>query len=281
MFGPRCMIYGFVNPRTRELRYVGRSSTGMIEPRAHIYNARRGKRGCPHCYNMLRAIFARGLEPIIEVIEALPDDATDDLLNEREKWWIALGRAWGCRLTNLTDGGEGVSGYVFTSEQRARLGIAKRIVMARPDVKERHRAAVRAAHARPEVKANISAASRALHARPEVKKRHRAGICLALARPDVKKRMRASLIEAFARPDVKAKRSAAQLKTQARPEVKAAQRAGLIAALARPDVKARHRAGCIEAFARPEAKEHRRASIRASWVHRHAKEVLLTQQGPL
>ncbi len=38
-----------------------------------------------------------------------------------EKWMIAWGRAQGYRLTNLTDGGEGVSGYKHTPETRVAL----------------------------------------------------------------------------------------------------------------------------------------------------------------
>jgi hypothetical protein len=196
MSEPKNIIYGFTDPTTLELRYVGRSSVGSLEPRAHIYNARGGKRGCPYCYNMLRALFARGLTPVIEVIEALPDDATDDLLDERERWWIALGRAWGCRLTNMTNGGGGLRGYRHTDEMRERS---------------------RARCARPEVKAKMSATARTAQSRPEVRARISAGIRAAMARSETKAKMSASLRAANARPEVKARHGAASRAVLARP----------------------------------------------------------------
>lgn len=41
-----------------------------------------------------------------------------------ERWWIAELREAGYHLLNLTDGGDGVHGYIFTDEQRARLSAA-------------------------------------------------------------------------------------------------------------------------------------------------------------
>jgi len=292
--GSRNMIYGFTDPRTRELRYVGRSSTGMLEPRAHIYNARRGRRGCPYCYNMLRAIFARGLEPVIEVIETLLDDATDDLLNEREEWWIALGRAWGCRLTNLTDGGGGISGYVFTAEQRAKLSASQQKRLAEPEAREKNRAVQRVAQARPDVRSKKSAALRETWSSMERRAKQSAEQCAAWSSHELRARHSVLLREKWASPELRAKQSATahkvkstaearaknravQRKTWASQEIRAKQRATMREVMSTPAMRAKLRA----AWARPEMHAKMSAAAYASWTRRRAKEVLATQQGPM
>src|SRR5262249_51970531 len=45
-------------------------------------------------------------------------------LNDAERWWIAFGRASGWPLTNATDGGEGMSGYIHKETSRARMSVA-------------------------------------------------------------------------------------------------------------------------------------------------------------
>lgn len=47
--------------------------------------------------------------------------SVEDDLAEREMFWIALARAWGCPLTNLTVGGEGTTGYRHTSDARQKM----------------------------------------------------------------------------------------------------------------------------------------------------------------
>lgn len=91
------LIYGLIDPKTRLIRYVGKSSSGMKRPRDH------GKRSCPdtYCRRWVRSLERIGLTYEIVVLEILPDH-TD--LAAAERWWIAYGRGCGWPLTNLTDG---------------------------------------------------------------------------------------------------------------------------------------------------------------------------------
>jgi hypothetical protein len=98
-----CVIYGLYDPRTDELRYVGKTLTHLMRLRynSHIYDGRNAK---THKGRWIAQLLEQGLKPDMKVLHKdLPSDEWQDL--EREL--IAK-----CRdtLTNQTDGGEGVPG---------------------------------------------------------------------------------------------------------------------------------------------------------------------------
>lgn len=95
---PMHLIYGLIDPRTLLIRYVGLSSNGMRRPRNHRWPS------CPdtYCRRWVKSLQRLGLNYKIVVLEVLKDAAD---LDQAERWWIALGRASGWPLTNLTDGG--------------------------------------------------------------------------------------------------------------------------------------------------------------------------------
>jgi hypothetical protein len=95
---PANLIYGLIDPRTRLIRYVGLSSTGMKRPQDHRRSS------CPdtYCRRWVRKLQSRGLDYKITVLEVVKDIVD---LRGAERWWIAYGRACGWPLTNLTDGG--------------------------------------------------------------------------------------------------------------------------------------------------------------------------------
>lgn len=243
------LIYALTDPRDGSVRYIGKSSHGMERPRSHKNLAQRtdGKCQLNHCYNWVRQLLQLGLMYDVVVLEESP---TGDGLSTREIWWIAFAREWGCRLTNLTNGGEGLSGYVWSDEQRMRLGVV-----------------VRAALARPEVKAHKSAMTREFMARPDVKAKQRKGLIAAYSDPVVRARMADAVREALADPVVSAKRKEIARKVHAAPEVRERHRAATIKSLANPEVKEKQRAGLRKAWADPEKRARikdgmRRANLR-------------------
>lgn len=119
MLEPKFLIYGLIDPRNGELRYVGKSTSGMRRPRAHMsllkYETNTYKA------NWLRQLLVEDFKPDIEVLETYE---SADALVEAERFLIAYFRSIGCRLTNLTAGGDGASGYKHTLEGRARISKA-------------------------------------------------------------------------------------------------------------------------------------------------------------
>lgn len=100
----RCWIYALCDPETGEVRYVGR--TDDIKRRLAIHlSAARSSGPRTHCANWIRSLLLQGKEPDVDVLDYVPVDQAHHM--ERE--YIALWRYLiGDRLTNLTDGGDGL-----------------------------------------------------------------------------------------------------------------------------------------------------------------------------
>ncbi len=110
------LIYGLFDPRTEELRYVGKSCSGLERPRQHIKP--RLLKARTHKNSWLKSLLSEGLRPEIDVLE---EHAGPETLNEAERFFIAYFRGIGCRLTNGTDGGDGVSaGRIQSLEEKAK-----------------------------------------------------------------------------------------------------------------------------------------------------------------
>ncbi len=169
----KTLIYGLVDPRTQMVRYVGKSSDGMLRPNTHrspsvLRLYRETTRSI-----WIQELLGLGLDYTVVVLEFIPaPEARSNLcwwrasqnptvINDAECWWIAFGRAAGWDLTNSTEGGEGVPGLVHTTEakrqisdalldrkfsdaHRAKISAAK---LGKPK-SEAHREAIRAARIR-------------------------------------------------------------------------------------------------------------------------------------
>jgi len=149
------LIYGLVDPRDGCLRYIGKSSSGLARPMEH---RRPSKQGLGYKGRWIRDLYSMGLTFSVVVLQELPDKG---ILNQAEIHWIAYFRALGCKLTNLTDGGDGAPPGPKSAEYRAKFsagmmghrnGLGPRSEAARQSMKVKHwskdpeRRAVAAAH---------------------------------------------------------------------------------------------------------------------------------------
>lgn len=118
----RFLVYGLVDPRTHELRYIGASICGLTRPKRHtLPSVLRRERS--HKRNWLLSLIREGLLPRIEVLQFCAD-VTEVMQIECEM--IICAKYQGFSLTNLTDGGMGLTGYTPTSETREKLSRAGR-----------------------------------------------------------------------------------------------------------------------------------------------------------
>lgn len=112
-------IYGLVDPRNGELRYVGKTSQDLAARLASHISERKLR------YRRSRwvtSLHKSGMRPEIFEIETVP-------LSEwqaAEQFWIAYFLALGCRLTNGTEGGDGNTGGRHTDDTKARISASKR-----------------------------------------------------------------------------------------------------------------------------------------------------------
>ena len=119
-----------------------------------------------HKANKIRKIIKDGFEVQVEILyNNLPENiafAIEILLIKK------FGRRdinTGC-LTNQTNGGEGTTGRVATKEQLFDMSERQKLAMAKPEVKSRHKAAVKIAMNTPETKARVSASSKGRIVKP-------------------------------------------------------------------------------------------------------------------
>ncbi len=90
-------IYILLDPRTNEIRYLGKTNDTKERLYGHLYE--KGKLG--HKYKWIQQLKKNGLKPIIEILDTVPKEEEEFW----EKHYISLLKSWGIRLTNFTDGG--------------------------------------------------------------------------------------------------------------------------------------------------------------------------------
>jgi hypothetical protein len=119
------LIYGLRDPRTEEIRYVGKSETGLKRPGQHRKPGLL-KKDHTHKANWIRKLNSLGLSYSVVVLQTL---ASRDQLDPAERFWIDLGReALGSRLTNQADGGSGGAtrgtGWHHSDDTRKKLSVS-------------------------------------------------------------------------------------------------------------------------------------------------------------
>jgi len=114
------LIYGLVDPRNGNLRYIGKSCQGLNRAREHCFPSYLDV-DYSYCGNWIRKLQKLGLKYTWVIIQEFSDA---DILSQAEIYWIAYFRAMGCRLTNMTIGGEGTLGYKLSQAAKAKISLA-------------------------------------------------------------------------------------------------------------------------------------------------------------
>ena len=111
-------IYSLKDPRTGEIRYVGKTIKPKKRLNSHIA---RSKNRNLHSSNWIKSIIDDGFVPIMEILEICNSDNWE----EREKFWI-LKYSEEFKLTNISQGGgsEGTS-YGFRGKKHTAESIQK------------------------------------------------------------------------------------------------------------------------------------------------------------
>lgn len=114
----RFIIYGLIDPRNGQLRYVGQSSRGLIRPK---------QRHARHCWSWEENLKCEGLVPEIEILQ---ECNLIDELDEAEIFWIGYFRMIGANLTNISTGGCGSKGAKRSEEWKDNL--SKKTIFRNP-----------------------------------------------------------------------------------------------------------------------------------------------------
>lgn len=97
-------IYGLVDPRNNQLRYIGKAKNPKQRLYYHLKEIE-NKVSYTHKEAWLKQLKNLSLDPILDILEKVSEYDW----KEAEKWWISLVRNIGYDLTNTLDGGEGFS----------------------------------------------------------------------------------------------------------------------------------------------------------------------------
>src|SRR5262249_3334923 len=101
------------DPRTQEVRYVGKTVNPRGRLKVHVHAARRGKSW--RVSRWIRELLTEGIMPQWDVLEIVQGNAA---ACERERYWIETFAASGARLVNLTAGGDGAPGCQMPESHR-------------------------------------------------------------------------------------------------------------------------------------------------------------------
>lgn len=124
----KASIYLLVDPRSEQVRYVGKSIHPGKRLKQHVTYAAR--RNAPiNCW--VRSLLRADTTPTMMVIEEVPEDKSWE---EAERFWIAFFRLAGADLLNLTDGGEGAGNP--SAETRFKMGVNRGRIFG-PEVRRR------------------------------------------------------------------------------------------------------------------------------------------------
>jgi len=211
-------------------------------------------RGNPHWHNVVNK---HGLEVVL-VATGLDEETAFDT----ERQLISFYRSIGLRLANMTDGGEGASGYRFSEIAKERKRASQRAANARPEVKARRSVAARDKWQDPEFHAQVSAIQKEAQNRPAVLLKQRAAQKRNQARPDIKARHREGLRRFWdGNPDAKAQRGAAA-----------------IAAFKDPAVRQKHKAAIQQAAKDPALRAVRSVNAKALWQDPEYRERMMVKR---
>jgi len=107
------LIYVLIDPRNGEFRYIGMTKNGVSRPKEHT---KESKYGDTHKARWIRKLQSLNLKYKIGILQELK---RLDQLAAAEIKWISFYRGCGARLTNATDGGDGLLNP--TKEVRAKF----------------------------------------------------------------------------------------------------------------------------------------------------------------
>lgn len=111
------IVYGLVDPRDGQIRYIGKSSYGMSRPLQHKapHSLAKDKTYKGH---WIRQLLSLGL---VYSVVVLRNCTTNEESCQAEKEEIKKAKENGFQLTNLTDGGEGVCGRKVSEKQKEKM----------------------------------------------------------------------------------------------------------------------------------------------------------------
>jgi hypothetical protein len=144
------IVYGLIDPRTRELRYIGQTRSVHSRRKAHRHGNNGAQVGVWE-----RELKTQGLEPEMVVLQ---DNLMRDEINQVEADWIARMLQDGAQLLNVLAGAGGLWLHPYPEETRIKIAESMCRHWQDPAFRAEKIAKMTEAVRTPEVRARISAA---------------------------------------------------------------------------------------------------------------------------
>lgn len=145
------IIYGLIDPRDQQLRYVGKTITTLAARlRQHVSDAIRGRVSIKR-FTWIRELALDSRAPEIVELESVDGDSW----REAEQFWISYYRFIGARLVNATNGGDGIVGFRHSDDSKRQQSESMRRYYANPANRAKSGEAVRRAYADPQVRQKL------------------------------------------------------------------------------------------------------------------------------
>lgn len=129
-------IYTLDDPITGYIKYVGKTTSPLTTRlSAHIYEALKRNTKSYRC-SWIKHLNSKNLKPTINLLDEIQYTSDWEWL---EQYWISQIKTWGFKITNLTDGGDGNKGQIFSKEtiEKRKISIKKKIDLGLIDYKNR------------------------------------------------------------------------------------------------------------------------------------------------
>lgn len=107
-------IYGLYDPRTDEIRYVGKTVNQQTRLWSHVRNNTKEVGTNAQKSAWVNELKSLNLKPIMKIIEV----CNDDTWPEREKYWIGYYQKLGKDLFNIFSGGDKIRDWSFESRAK-------------------------------------------------------------------------------------------------------------------------------------------------------------------
>lgn len=118
-------IYFLTDPVTNEIRYIGQTSFKLKRRLySHIRDASNTNINT-HKTKWINKLKRQGYNPVIKVLQFFENISNEDL-NNAEIYWIKHFKELGNNLTNSTDGGSGLKGYIASEETCRKISESNR-----------------------------------------------------------------------------------------------------------------------------------------------------------
>lgn len=198
-----CAVYALIDPRTQEVRYVGKTTQEPARRlQLHLARARGGYRA--HVCSWIKELLRLGMFPGLTVLETVQGDGSNE-----ERAWITYGRKRGWRLTNHTDGGEGSAGLRASEETRAKMREAQQRILADPTESVRRSNRTRQTWEDEDVRQRRIAGLHRVIADGSFSESNRKAQCERWARPGEREKHSERMKEVAKSPEMRAQYSAA------------------------------------------------------------------------